>query len=169
MALMDVSNRSFNSDTDASLQSSVESPERPRFSKLCDNEMSRTPFSAAGAPIIPAAFTPEALSGINTSTGGLFDDFMLPERESRQLQEEAAKQESKNIRLVQQVAKHLDQGKSVLESQVLDEMPNLSLGDGIEARADLSVRKAEKEVLEQKAQAEEEVRGVLLLCLALAY
>lgn len=94
---------------------------------------------------------------------------MLPERESRQLQEEAAKQESKNIRLVQQVAKHLDQGKSVLESQVLDEMPNLSLGDGIEARADLSVRKAEKEVLEQKAQAEEEVRGVLLLCLALAY
>ena len=56
----------------------------------------------------------------------------------------------------------------MLESQVLDEMPNLSLGDRLEARAELSVRKAEKEVLEQKAQAEEEFRGVLLLCLALA-
>ena len=55
----------------------------------------------------------------------------------------------------------------MIESQVLDEMPNLS-SDGLEARAELSVRKAEKEVLEQKAQAEEEVRGVLLLCLALA-
>lgn len=160
MALMDVSNRSFNSDTDASLQSSVESPERPRNSKRCDDEMSttlRTPFSATGAPNIPAAFTPE----IDTFPGGLFDDFMLPEGDE-ELQEKAAKQISKNIQLVQQVARHLDQGKSVLESQVLDEMPNLSPGDGLEARAELSVRKAEKEVLEQKAQAEEEVRSVLL-------
>ena len=36
----------------------------------------------------------------------------------------------------------------MIESQVLDEMPNLS-SDGLEARAELSVRKAEKEVLEQ--------------------
>ena len=130
-------------------------------------------FQAFDAPNIHASFTPEALSDIYTSTAGLFDEYMLPDatpkrdEESRQLQKDSAKQESKNIRVLQQTAKLLDQGKSVLESQVLDEMPNLS-SDGLEARAELSVRKAEKEVLEQKAQAEEEVRGVLLLCLALA-
>ena len=64
MALMDVSNRSFKSDT----ESIVESPEKPRFSKRCDDQMSSTPFSAFDAPNSHASFCAISFSTSTTES-----------------------------------------------------------------------------------------------------